>query len=142
MIQIISGEKGKGKTKYLLDKVEEDLKTVDGSIVFVDKDDKHMFGIDPAVRLINVSEFNIGMETTDEFIGFLCGVISQNSDIEEIFIDSFLKVCAIDTSEGMNYAIEKIGKIANQFHISFILSISKNEMEIPEEIRKYITVSL
>ncbi|MCR4798418.1 MAG: twitching motility protein PilT [Lachnospiraceae bacterium] len=142
MIEIISGEKGKGKTKYLLDKVKADVKTAEGSIVFVDKDDKHMFGVDPKVRLINFSEYKFGMENIDEFIGFICGVISQNNDIEEIFIDSFLKVCSIDTNEGLIFAVDKLTKIANQFHISFIISISKNEMDIPEELRKYITVSL
>ena len=50
MVEIISGEKGKGKTKYLLDKVNTDIKNVDGSVVYIDKNKKHMYELDSKIR--------------------------------------------------------------------------------------------
>ena len=88
MVEIISGEKGKGKTKQLLDRVRGDVKNAQGSIVFLDKNQKHMYELDSKVRLINMADYDV--ESSDEFLGFLSGVISQNNDIEEIFLDSFL----------------------------------------------------
>ena len=69
MVEISSGEKGKGKTKYLLDKVNTDIKKVDGSIVYIDKNTKHMYELDSKIRLINMGDYPI--DSTDEFLGFL-----------------------------------------------------------------------
>ena len=78
MVEIISGEKGKGKTKQLLDRVRGDVKNAQGSIVFLDKNQKHMYELDSKVRLINMADYDV--ESSDEFLGFLSGVISQNND--------------------------------------------------------------
>ncbi|MFW5672267.1 MAG: twitching motility protein PilT, partial [Acetivibrio ethanolgignens] len=57
MIQIIAGEKGKGKTKILLEKVNTDIKTANGNVVYLDKSTKHMYELNNKVRLINVKDF-------------------------------------------------------------------------------------
>ena len=57
MVEIISGEKGKGKTKYLLDKVNNDIKNVDGSVVYIDKNTRHMYELDSKIRLINMGDY-------------------------------------------------------------------------------------
>lgn len=77
MIQIIAGKKGKGKTKHLLDKVNAEVKEVHGNIVYLDKSSKHMYELNNKVRLIDTSEF--GLSSSDGFIGFICGIISQNA---------------------------------------------------------------
>ena len=69
MIEIIAGEKGKGKTKVLLDKVNEAVKTVGGTIVYLDKSQKHMYELDNKVRLVNVADFPIS--NCDEFLRFI-----------------------------------------------------------------------
>jgi hypothetical protein len=76
MIEIICGDKGKGKTKELLDKVNSSIKGNEGSIVFLDKSQKHMYELNNQVRLINVMDYPI--DNCDEFLGFICGIISQN----------------------------------------------------------------
>ena len=75
MVEIIAGEKGKGKTKYLLDKVNESVKSASGNIVYLDKSQKHMYELNNKVRLINVTDFPV--TNCDEFLGFLSGIISQ-----------------------------------------------------------------
>ena len=72
MVQLIVGDKGKGKTKYLLDKVNAEVKEAEGNIVYLDKSSKHMHELDNKVRLINVSEYPV--KNADQFLGFICGV--------------------------------------------------------------------
>ena len=140
MVEIISGEKGKGKTKQLLDRVRGDVKNAQGSIVFLDKNQKHMYELDSKVRLINMADYDV--ESSDEFLGFLSGVISQNNDIEEIFLDSFLTIGYIDTSEGLVRAVEKLDQMSEKFETNFILSVSKNEKELPDAVKPKIIISL
>ena len=90
MVQIIAGSKGKGKTKILLDKVNTKVKESSGTLVYLDKNSKHMYELDRKVRLINVNDYCI--TNYSEFVGFLCGMISQDHDLEEMFLDSFLRL--------------------------------------------------
>ncbi|MCR5415334.1 MAG: twitching motility protein PilT [Pseudobutyrivibrio sp.] len=140
MVEIISGEKGKGKTKYLLDKVNSDVQKVDGSIVYIDKNTKHMYELDSKIRLINMNDYPI--DSTDEFLGFLSGVLSQNNDIQEVFLDSFLTVSYLESNDGIAKAIEKLDKICSLYSVKFVLSVSKNEKDLPECAKGKIIISL
>ncbi len=140
MIEIVAGDKGKGKTKVLLERSNEDIKSINGSIIFVDKSSKHMYDLDSKVRLINITEFPIS--TTGEFLGFLSGVISQNNDIEEIFLDSFLTIAFIDTNNGLLSSLEELEKISDCFGVKFIVSISQVKEDLPSEVQDKVIVSL
>lgn len=140
MVEIISGEKGKGKTKYLLDKVNNDIKNVDGSVVYIDKNTRHMYELDSKIRLINMGDYPI--ESSGEFLGFLSGVLSQNSDIQEVFLDSFLTVSNINDNDSLSVALDKLDKICSMFSVKFVLSVSKNEHDLPENAKDKIIVSL
>ena len=85
MIQLIVGRKGKGKTKHLLDKVNTEVKDIAGNVVYLDKSTKHMFELNNKIRLINVSDYMI--TNSDEFIGFICGIISQDHDLQQMYLD-------------------------------------------------------
>ncbi|MCF0131847.1 MAG: twitching motility protein PilT [Pseudobutyrivibrio sp.] len=140
MIEMIVGEKGKGKTKLLLEKVNKDIQIVSGDIVYVDKSSKHMYELDSKIRLINVCDYPI--TTTDEFMGFLSGILSQNSDIQEIFLDSFLTISFIDTTEGLEIAMDKLDAISEKFNVKFVVSVSKNEKDLPEKAKSSVLISL
>ena len=73
MIQIIAGVKGKGKTKLLIDNANEEIKQTKGTIVYLDKSDKHMYELSNKIRLINVMQY--GINSLDSFLGFVCGII-------------------------------------------------------------------
>ena len=139
MIQIIAGEKGKGKTKYLLEKVNESVKSATGNIVYLDKSQKHMYELSNKVRLINVSDYLIS--NCDEFLGFLCGILSQDHDLEEMYLDSFLTI-AVMKDEEITRVITKLEEISDKFHINFVLSISRNESDLPECTKGKFVVSL
>ena len=94
MVQIIAGNKGKGKTKYLLDMANTAVKESKGSIVYLDKSAKHMYELNNKIRLINVQEYPI--TSSEGFIGFLCGIICQDHDLEQMYLDSFLKLSCLE----------------------------------------------
>lgn len=139
MIEIIAGVKGKGKTKHLLDKVNASVKNAKGSIVYLDKSPKHMYELNNKIRLIDVADYPI--TNCDEFMGFLCGIISQDHDIEEMYLDSFLTISSMKDEE-MTHAIEKLDVISEKFSVKFVLSISKDELDLPECARAKIILSL
>ena len=97
MVQLIVGKKGKGKTKQLLDKVNSEVKSISGSIVYLDKSTKHMYELNNKVRLIDVSQYMI--ENSSEFVGFVCGILSQDHDLQQMYFDSFLKIAALKDEE-------------------------------------------
>lgn len=140
MIEIISGEKGKGKTKELLNKVNASVASASGNIVYLDKSQKHMYELNNKVRLINVADYPL--VNCDEFLGFLSGIISQDSDLEEMYLDSFLTIASIETDEEINMAIQKLDIISEKFNVKFVLSISRDEALLPECAKAKIVISL
>ena len=106
MIEIIAGEKGKGKTKELLAKVNHSVAAASGNIVYLDKSQKHMYELNNKVRLINVMDYPI--DNCDEFLGFLCGIVSQDHDLEEMYLDSFLTIANLADDIALNLAAKSI----------------------------------
>ena len=139
MVQFIVGREGKGKTKHLLDKVNTEIKDAQGNVVYLDKSTKHMFELNNKIRLIDVPEYLV--TNSDEFIGFICGIISQDHDLQQMYFDSFLKIACVEADD-LEKVIEKIEKISEKFHVDFVISLSRDESELPESIRKNVIVSL
>lgn len=139
MVQFIVGKEGKGKTKHLLDKVNTEIKDAQGNVVYLDKSTKHMFELNNKIRLIDVPEYLV--TDSDEFIGFICGIISQDHDLQKMYFDSFLKIACMQEDE-LEKVVSKIEKISEKFHVDFVISLSRDESELPESIRKNVVVSL
>ena len=139
MVQLIVGQKGKGKTKLLLDKVNSEVKNVSGNIVYLDKSTKHMFELNNKVRLIDVSDFSF--VNSDEFIGFVCGIISQDHDLQQMYFDSFLKLAKLEDKKITN-VVNKLESLGEKFGVSFILSVSCDVSELDESLRSKVIESL
>ena len=135
MIQIISGVKGKGKTKFLIQKANEAVKAANGSVVYLDKNNKHMYELSNRIRLINVGDFPI--DTYDAFIG----LISQDRDLEHMFFDSFLTIASV-SDDYVGYVLSKLADVSEKFNVDFTISISIDADNIPEEFKKDIVISL
>ena len=140
MIEIIAGEKGKGKTKELLAKVNHSVAAASGNIVYLDKSQKHMYELNNKVRLIDVKDYPI--DNCDEFLGFLCGIVSQDHDLEEMYLDSFLTIAFAETDDEIQHAIEKLDIISEKYNVKFILSVSRDESKLPECAKAKIVISL
>jgi hypothetical protein len=139
LVQLIIGNKGRGKTRYLLEKVNSEVKDTLGNICYLDKSSKHMFELNNRVRLINVSDFAI--ENTDEFIGFICGIISQDHDLEQVYFDNFKRIACIDDSD-LEAALDKFAALSEARKIKFCISIAAEEAVIPAKYKENIVVSL
>ena len=139
MIQIISGVKGKGKTKYLIQKVNDAVKGSKGNIVYLDKNNKHMYELSNKIRLINVKDYPL--DNYDSFLGFVCGLISQDHDLEAMYLDSFLSISCV-TDDYVGYVLTKLENISNAFNVDFVISISIDAENIQEQFRDKIVISL
>ena len=139
MVQIIAGRKGKGKTKHLLERANTAIKEANGSIVYLDKSSKHMYELNNRIRLINVNEYPI--YSSEGFIGFICGIISQDHDLETMFFDSFLKLSSLEDGD-ISEKISILDKISEKYHVTFVLSISMDLDEFPEDVKDKVIISL
>ena len=139
MVQLIVGKKGKGKTKQLLDKVNSEVKDISGSIVYLDKSTKHMYELNNKVRLIDVSRYMI--ENESEFLGFVCGIISQDHDLEQVYLDSFLTTAKLEGKDATE-TLDQLSAIGETFKVSFIISMSLDKEEVPEAYQDKIICAL
>ena len=94
MIKFILGAKGVGKTRWLIEEANKDLKSGNGNIAFVDVDDDHIFSLDYNIRLINATDYKI--ETLNSFYGFICGLCAMDFDLQKIYVDGLYKALDIN----------------------------------------------
>jgi 5'-3' exonuclease len=81
------------------------------------------------------------VETPEEFIGFISGIISQDRDLQQVYLDSFLSISGLEDKD-ITETVSKLDKLSEKFGIDFILSVSKDEDELPESVRSKIVISL
>lgn len=135
MIQLIYSEKGTGKTKRLIDIANADMKQAKGDIVFIDDDKRYMYDVVHQIRFVDVTEYKIS--GCEEFYGFLCGMVSQNFDIESIYIDAFLKIVKKNVAE-IEDLMKKIEELSNKNNIKAVIIISADPKTAPDFMKKYI----
>ena len=140
MIQIIAGAKGKGKTKHLLAMANTAMTEAHGTVVYLDKNSKHMFELNRKIRLINASEYPVN--TPEAFLGFLSGIIAQDHDLEVIFLDSFLTVTNVEDGDTLAEIVKDIDIISEKFGVRMVLSISMNSDALPESVRPMVSLAL
>ena len=134
MIKVIIGEKGTGKTKALLDSVNNALERDKGSVVFINNNKRHVLDLNYKIRMVDTSEFDIS--SYDELFGILCGIISQNCDITNIFLDSITKIDE-GSEEEIEKFLDKANALCEKFGIELLMTISMKDSDAGEGIKKY-----
>jgi len=135
MVKLIVGKKGTGKTKALIDGINESINTEHGDIVFICNGDRHILDVNHSIRLIDVKDFDT--EDFRVFKSFINGILSQNYDITSIFIDSLFKIVPDDFDNLADF-IDDLDAISNKNNVKFTVCISADKAELPESIYKYI----
>lgn len=135
MIQILAGAKGEGKTKRLLDLANEAGKTSDGHIVFIDDDKRHMYDLHYNIRFVETSDFP--MEDQAVLFGFICGILSQDGDIEKIYIDGLNNIVKGLGNEDYIEFIKSLEKLSEIENVDFVMIISGEKSKLPEDLAKY-----
>lgn len=140
MIELVVGEKGKGKTKILMGKANNDVKVTGGNIVYLDRNNKHMYELSNRVRLINVPDYNI--RSADMFLGFVYGIASQDHDLDRMFLDNFTSISCIETVEEVENMIKELSAISDKFEIDFVIGISMGKDDLTEYLKELVVISL
>ncbi len=140
MIQLITGNKGTGKTKAIIDIANDHVDTAKGDIVFLTDTDRYMYSLRYQVRAMNTSALRRGTETTvreDLLVGYIYGVLAGNHDIESMYIDGAHRMLGRDVSE-MAHFFSDLEEIAEKTDTKFIVTVSQEDEELPEFLKKYL----
>jgi len=135
MIKVIYGPKGMGKTKVLIDTANKLLQQAKGTVVFIDDTTQLMYDLKHEVRFVNVSDFPI--LGCDGFLGFICGIFSQNYDIEGIFIDGLNYIVKQKAAELEGF-FKSLKEVADKGNIDFYITINGDVELLPEFLKQYI----
>ena len=134
MIKLITGKKGTGKTKVLIDMINDAAKNTSGNIVCIEKGAKLTYDIDHSVRLTDTEHY--GIDGYNAFYGFVAGMFAGNFDISEVYVDSILKIGGRDYAE-LGVLLQKLEKISGD-EIKIIFTVSADESELPDSVKAYI----
>ena len=132
MIKLFIGAKGSGKTKTLIELVNNAANTSNGSVVCIEKGDKLRFDITSKARLIDTNSYNIG--DAEKLTGFVAGILASNSDITDIFVDSALKICGNDT-DAFETLLKDLEPVAKD--INLVMTVSIATEACPDAIKAY-----
>ncbi len=136
MIQFIAGGKGEGKTKRLISMANSSAKTTDGHLVFIDDDRRHIYDLHYDIRFVETGSFPL--YNYREFVGFVCGILSQDNDIVEIFIDGLTNVIEKLDNEGLVKLVAKLNDLSESQSVNFVISMNCKVEDLPEEVKKLI----
>ncbi|MBQ9375872.1 MAG: hypothetical protein IJU04_06020 [Ruminococcus sp.] len=133
MINLIPGKKGTGKTKILVDAINESVKSATGDVVCIERSMKLTYDIPHEVRLVDAEEY--GINSYDAFYGFVAGMLAGNYDIQEVFVDGILRIGGRDY-DAFGNMIEKIAMLAKDIKIVF--TVSADVDELPAKVKAFI----
>lgn len=128
MIKIIIGRKGSGKTKLLVDMVNEAAKVSLGNVVCIEKGDTLTYSVTHKARLIDADAY--GISGYGEYYGMVAGIKSGNHDVTHIFGDATLRIGTRDYDELCAF-FERIAKIDD---VEFIFTVSADKEELPKKL--------
>lgn len=132
MIKFILGTKGSGKTRWLIENANEDLKSGNGNIAFVEVDDDHIFSLDYNVRLINATDYKL--DSVDAICGFLCGMMAMDYDLEKVYVDGIYKVVDLNVEE-LEYIENKLSKIKDSEKIEFFINVDLVKEDLSDKLK-------
>ena len=134
MIKLITGKKGTGKTKILIDMINDAVKATNGDLICIEKGAKLTYDISYKVRLVDAERFNVS--GYDAFYGFVAGMLAGNYDIKEIFVDSILKIGGADFDE-FGIMLDKLDKLTGD-DTKIVFTVSADNGELQASVTKFV----
>ncbi|MCQ2550783.1 MAG: hypothetical protein MJ146_01140 [Clostridia bacterium] len=128
MVKLLVGHKGSGKTKQMIELANETVEKAQGSVIFINKNQRLMYDLKYRIRVVDMDDYE-HVTNSDEYIGFLYGIISSDHDIEYIFIDSILKHADFSLGDLPEY-IDRLKDISKNYGMDFIVSLSADQEEM------------
>jgi hypothetical protein len=136
MVQFIAGGKGEGKTKKLISMANENAKSTDGHLVFIDDDSRHIYDLHYDIRFVETRSFPLS--NYREFIGFVCGILSQDNDIKGVYVDGLTNIIKTLDNDSLIKLIAKLAALSEQNDVDFILSMNCKADDLPEVVKKLL----
>ena len=134
MISLIAGAKGEGKTRKLIALANDHLANTEGHIVFVDDNKRNMHQIHRDIRLVDTSEYPLS--NYREFVAFVYGMISQNSDIQEVFIDGLCGIIEDLPNADLSTVMASLSKLSDDNDVEFFITLNCDPDTLPEDVKK------
>ena len=134
MIKLIIGNKGSGKTKKLINLINEAVEKSNGTVVCIEKSPLLTYEVTHKARLIETDRF--GVEGCDAFYGMVCGIVAQDHDITEIFVDATFKIVGRDY-DAFAALINKLSKVSAENEIDIVFTVSEDEEKLPAALFDY-----
>lgn len=135
MMKIIIGVKGTGKTKALIDMINDALDKSMGSVVCIEKGSNLRLALNYKCRLINSDEYLIN--DAQSLYGFIAGLLASNHDITDLFIDGTYRICARDLNAFDKFVIE-IDELATKCGVNLVMTVSMPLESATDNIKKYL----
>ena len=135
MVSIVAGGKGTGKTKTLIKMANDDVINLKGDVVFIDDDNRHMYDLSHDLRFMCMEDFLV--KSPEEFYGFVSGIISNNYDIQRIYVDGLLKIVDMDIAEVPSYIV-KFKELGESKDLKFVFSLNCEKDKLPKELEEYL----
>ena len=132
MITLLTGKKGSGKTKKLIDMANAAVEKSNGNVVVIEKGLKLTYDISHTARLIDIDAYDV--KGGKGLYGFLAGICAGNYDVTDILVDSTLKITGTG-AEVLTPLVEELKHLSAESNANFVLSISAADEEIPEGVR-------
>lgn len=134
MVELLIGKKGSGKTKALIEKVNNALSVAKGNVLYVTGSDDSIFDVKSKARLVNTTDFDI--RTYGEFLGFILGIVSRDYDITNVFVDSISKIVGTSDLDGFEQFLNRLEEMGKKFDIDFVISVSVDAETAPDYIKR------
>lgn len=134
MIKLISGTKGSGKTKTMIEMINKAAESTPGNIVCIEKSMKLTYDVSHAVRLIDVDEY--GIKGYEAMYGFIAGVLAGNYDIVEVYVDGILKIGGGDM-DGLENLLKRLESLSKG-SVHFVITVSANEEDMTPGVKAYL----
>jgi len=136
MVNLLTGQKGSGKTQLMIESANKKVKECDGNVIFIKNSHNDTISLSFDVRAVCMADYP-SIRNIDDYTGFLYGMISANSDIQVIFIDAILKQTNIEL-ENIPRFIDRLDNISKRHGVEFFVSISANKEDLaavnPEKV--------
>ena len=136
MVRLILGVKGSGKTKQLIEMINNAAKDEPGSVVCIEADSAMMFDIHYQIRLIDAKEYQLGSK--DAFRGFVSGLDAGNDDMSHVFVDNLGKAIGADSMQDIEDLLHWMDTFGEKNNIKFTVTLSADPETISEDLRRFL----
>ncbi len=136
LVQVIMGKKGTGKTKHIIEMVNEAARDERNCVVCIEGGRKLTYDVSYSVRLIDVCDYPIA-KGYDALFAFICGVYAHNYDVSHIFIDSLYKVSGDDDVQAATEFLKQLDAFSTANGFCVVIMISDDTMHATEAMKAF-----